>query len=469
MVSIPRPLVTAALRSSLEAPGPRLVVVSGAQGSGRRRLLRRGIDDLRREGRWEVDPVWVRFDPAPPSHLRRQLRHEFSDATPDADDERSAGSPLPEVVARLESDRRTRLLVLDEPHHLLRADPEAGEELAEMWQAVRARALPLHLVVVADDDASLAPWIGGSGVALTDVDTVRVSPLGPHELRRWLTGWSPRERFLLWCAVGGRPDRLRHVDPDGDLASNVQSLVLDPEGPLHRIVPDQLLSQLQKAERYVGVLAALAAGASEWGEIRRRVPELSDGSRLAPYLAALEERGWVDVGRSLDARPESRQRRYTLTDPAMGFWLLAVAPAQGRLHLSPPRPVWDSEIRGRLELWGSRCLGRAVCEALLNEEESPALRVPARRVGGLWGDGYDVPVAGILSNGASFYGHSVWGRAPTGADVDTLEAEVRRTRFGFGRETRLRLIVSEVRSGEALVRRAARDAHLRVLNLADLF
>jgi hypothetical protein len=230
----------------------------------------------------------------------------------------------------------------------------------------------------------------------------------------------------------------------------------------------ELVAAVRKPERYLGILAALAAGAREWGEIRRRVPELAGGSSLAPYLSALEEMGWVQASRSLDAGPDSRRRRYGLTDPFLGFWLRAVAPVQGRLRLEPAEHVWRDAVRPELETWAAGLLPRATARAL--EETHPLpLGVPARRAGGIWGESCDLPLAGILANGASFYATCLWRRPPHPGDAARLEDEMRRTRFGFSRETRLRLVVADAPPTERLIRQAAREPYLRILGLDELF
>jgi hypothetical protein len=46
---------------------------------------------------------------------------------------------------------------------------------------------------------------------------------------------------------------------------------------------------------------------------------------------------------------------------------------------------------------------------------------------------------------------------------------MRRTRFGFSRETRLRLVVADAPPTERLIRQAAREPYLRILGLDELF
>lgn len=454
-----------AFAALLDAPGPRLVLVRGPEHCGQRALVRGCVEAARRRGRWGAPPAWQRFDPAPASLQRRALAAALAPA-----------ATLDDLEAHLEADRRPRVLVLDQVHHLLSADDAAGARLAGFWRGVRGRTLPLHLVLLSNEPDVLDTWLPPAGSGPGDAEVVEVGPLEPGAPGSAPDHWTPRDRLLLWCALGGRAERLRHLDPRAGLARNLQRMVLEPDAPLHRGPVEEIVARLQKPDRYLGVLTALARGAREWGEIRAAVPELSAGSRLAPYLGSLEELGWVSSERSLDARPESRRRRYALTDPFTGFWLRAVAPAQGRLQHEAAARVWADDVLPRLEQWAAHLLPEACRRALRRparagsgDARRPPLQAPARRTGGVWGEGYDLPLAGILSNGASVHGRTVWGRGADESDAEEVEEQLRRTRFGFGRENRLRLLVSDGPPSEGLVRRAARSRQLRVLRLDDLF
>jgi hypothetical protein len=78
-------------------------------------------------------------------------------------------------------------------------------------------------------------------------------------------------------------------------------------------------------------------------------------------------------------------------------------------------------------------------------------------------------VAGTLRNGTAVYGRGVWGRAATVADADGLMRQMKATRFGFGREARLRVIFAGAGASEPLLRRAARDDLLTLVPLDAMF
>lgn len=455
---ISRPALETALRRALDEPGPALLALRGRPRSGRSGLVRRVA------GTPDRSTLAVVGRPGPGG--LRSLREAWARAGLDPG---LAGTAEPasveEVLLRdLEARRHPRVLVVDDLPRWVSGDPEARRALMGLWTGARARALPLHVVVVGPDDPSfdtlLAELFEGA-----DARSFPVGPLSGAEVRGYLPEWSPAERYLLGACLGGSPETLSRVDPAVRAATNLQRLVVDPDGEFHGLPPRRLGEQFQKPARYAGVLRALAAGAREWGEIRRTDPSFPSGNQLAPYLATLQETGWVETSRSLDAAPESRKRRYRLADPFTAFWYAVVEPAVARLlEGAGAAAVWrDLPVDRHAERWFPDA-----CLQALAERGGEFLPVGARETGGLWGDGYDFPVAGTLTNGAAVYGVCAWERA-TAADADHATAQMRATRYGFGRQARLRLVFTAAPPDETLIRRAARDPLIRIVALESLF
>ncbi|MDX1495395.1 MAG: DUF234 domain-containing protein, partial [Longimicrobiales bacterium] len=155
--------------------------------------------------------------------------------------------------------------------------------------------------------------------------------------------------------------------------------------------------------------------------------------------------GLVESRRSVDAKPGGRARRYQLSDPFFAFWLRFVLP----YRLSGPSEDHHGEgegdhyarsIRPRMDDHLASVFPR-VCRQHMAYDAIETLGAVAREGGSLWGPGYDLPVAGILTNGAAYYGACRWSDSSEGdASLDEIEAGIRETRYGFGRERRLRLV-----------------------------
>lgn len=461
MTWIRRPRLEEALQRALAQPAPALVVVRGRPESGVSALLRHvAASSDRPVAALSATPGTgeshrTRFAEA----LARQGTAVEVDGPPEWD------ALVDALLDDLDRRRDARVLVIDDAPGLGGSAAEAGRVVARLWTGARSRALPLHLVLASTRQGDLDALLG-QALEGADPHVVEVGPVRGDELREHLPDWSPDDRYLIQACLGSSVATLGRVDPGIRAATNLQRLVVDPEGPLHGRPPRRLREMVQKPERYTGVLVALARGARDWGQIRRANPAFRSGNQLAPYLSTLQDLGWVESERSLDAAPESRRRRYGPVDPFTAFWYGVVEPALGRLlEGEPAGRVWRDlpvDLHAAHQFPGA-------CRRALVERGADVLPVAAREAGGLWGDGYELPVSGTLRNGAAVYGRCVWGRPATVADADTTTRHMRATRYGFGRQARLPTLFTAGGVTEPLVRRAARDPLLHLVPLTALF
>jgi len=440
-------------------PAPRLLLVEAAPGSAPRRRIARSALNVR----------WLRPPPGGGPGLAGALVEDL------ADPERGTGFGLDGGRDHSWSDlwSRWRTLPAEHPGRIWVLDargglpPAAWEELAAAWAGVRGQALSLRLMVLADD-------AGTSRLSELPHDRLTVTPPDAWSWAASLTGWSPADRVRA-AAIFGSEDRFRTlVDPSRSLGRNVRSLVLAPDAPMATAALERVRAGVQRPERYLRAARAVSEGARDWGSIRTSVGGLTGSGQLGPYLRTLEERGVLRADRSLDAPPRSRSARYGTTDPWVGFWFSCVLPSWARLGVTDTRQLWRAEIRPRVDAHVDRALPSLLLEWLRTEGARARLGSIAREVGGLWGEGYDIPMAGTLETGAIVYGWTRWGRrrTPAGAftarEVGETMDQLRTTRYGFGRENRLKLFVQRAPVGHDLARLAARDPETLILSIGDL-
>lgn len=462
---IARPLAEERLKAAVAPPGPGVVALTGAPGVGVSGLLRRL---LRRLTARKI--AFTATVGPPPSRLARAAEAWQRGGVESADPVPSWPGLVEALLDRLQTERQPVVVVVDDAPELLDADAEAAGALAALWTGARRHALPLHLVLAGHDEPVLERWID-EALAGARPARVHLPPVRVDELRVHLADWPPEERYLIRACLGSRVETLGRVDPGLRAATNVFRLVIDPEGPLHDLPPRRLREQFQKPERYAGIVGALAEGAREWARIRSRNPAFRSGNQLAPYLSALQDRGWVDAALSLDAPPGSRGRRYHVADSFVAFWYAVAEPARDRLLAgeSPGRVARELPLGPHLE----RVLPHLVRAALLEGVHDPRLRPPlplhAREMGGVWGPEVDLPISGTLRNGAILHGVGVWGRPADEADAEAALRARRATRYGYGRESRFVLLATTRGVSPALARRAARDDRLLILPLQFIF
>lgn len=432
------------LRGALDRRDAITVHVHGVRGGGKTALVRRALADY---------PGLLHIcAPLPESAQRAAVAEQISAAcitaglegdTPAADADWPALIASAGALAR--QAERPYVLALDDAHRL----QESRARFARALRATRASTTgldegPVVHIVLIGPSASISET--GTPVPPTDDETesIEVGPLPLVAAAPLLPGSSPTDRLRSYAVFGGLPSVLRTLDPSVGHEANLRRLLSDPRSPLADPMA-WLERDVQTPARYNAILVALAAGPADWSTVHAGVPDLTRSGQVAPYMKRLGELGLVRTFRSLDAGPRSRARRYAVADPFVAFWYRFVLPAR-----FGPVPSGDDDragvdmllkqIRTRLDVHVASVFPE-MCRQHVDHEALATLGSAARTSGALWGSDYEIPVAGILSSGAAIYGTCAW-KSPARASspLTDLDSFVRRTRYGFGRERRQRLI-----------------------------
>jgi hypothetical protein len=347
----------------------------------------------------------------------------------DADSARSWARLFGAWVDAAPTESATLVLVLDDAHRLAEARARVVAPLEEALERARTEGRRIHVVLVGRPGD--LP-IGGE-------PSVRLGPLPFRAAAPLLPGSEPRDRIRAYAVFGGLPAHLALLDPEQTLATNIRKTMLEPGARLVDAGIDLLERDFQTPSRYAAILSTLARGEADWSRVHQGVPDLTRSGQVAPYLKRLEELGLVEIRRSLDARPRTRSRRYAVADPFVAFWFRFALPWR---EVERGAEAFASAVRRDLDDHVARVFP-AICRQHMGFDVMESIGVNAREIGSLWGPGYDIDVAGLLRSGAAFYGRAVWTDGPAGVrTLEGLDREIGETRYGFGRESRLRVLFS---------------------------
>ncbi len=261
--------------------------------------------------------------------------------------------------------------ILDELPYLLAADPT----LASVLQNWLDRPGPRPSLVVSGSSwrmmhgallSAAAPLYGRA------VEAFAVQPLRPAYLGDAFPGSSPREQVSLYALWGGTPRYWELAERLGtDLEAAVDSLVLDPAGPLHE-EPDRLLrAETPSASSLRPLLDVIGAGSHRLSEIAGRLGK--PASSLSGPLAALCEMRLLRRETPFGSPPHSGKRSlYRIDDPFLRLWFRVVAPHRAALATAPAEirlSYWE-RARPALEsqAWEELC---RMAAPTLHQTDSP--------------------------------------------------------------------------------------------------
>jgi len=371
-------------------------------------------------------------------------------------------------LARKAETRPGLVVVLDEFPYLVEDNPALPSIVQKLWDSKAPELGRLKIVLcgsmIAHMEDLLAernPLYGRKTLSLD------LGPLPLRDAARFFPGYSADDVFMAYGIFGGVPHYLRLCDPDSTLADNVVRLMLSNTGALVDEPTVLLQSELRDIHRYASILAAIAGGCTKYGEIIGRTGD-TDSKRISPYLDRLQRMRLIRSVRSMDAAANSRDRRYFVADPLVGFWHRFVRPNLSSVAQGFGGAVWLHQIAPKL----TEFMGVAfeeMCRDHVRRHIQERLVVPARDIGQVWGSDYDIDIAGQLLDGSMLFGECKWAQTEIGEGVlDTMLARSAATTYGLGEQRRHFALYARSGFRAGLRERAAEDGSVSLYSLADM-
>lgn len=277
------------------------------------------------------------------------------------------------------------LIVLDEVPYLMEQVPSFEGILQRVWDRQLSRKPVLLLLV--GSDLSMMKALNSYDRPFHQRGTEMIlGPMNPAEVGEML-GLEPAEAFDAALVTGGLPlicaDWQRGTglwDFLGrSLANPISALTVSAELMLGAEFPAEAMASQ--------VLRAIGSGERTFTNIAR-AGDLNHMT-LHRALEMLSKKGIVSTSLPLSLRP-SKERRYTIADPYLRFWLALIEPhlaeidrRRGDLVIERIRRSWTS--------WRGRAIEPLIRESLARV--LPVGTVPyARYIGGYWTRKNDVEI-----------------------------------------------------------------------------
>ena len=276
--------------------------------------------------------------------------------------------------------------ILDELPYLIAADPSIVGILQNWIDTARNRPC---VVVSGSSQHMMHDAALGAGAPLYGraVEAFAVRPLRPGYLGDAFAASNARELVALHALWGGMPRYWElaqtALERGVGLAAAVDSLVLDPAGPLHG-EPDRLfLEETPPAMALRPLLDVIGGGAHRLSEMAGRLER--PASSLSRPLATLTAMQLIRRETPFGSSPKATKRAlYRIDDPFLRFWFRVVAPHRAVHAQAPPETrlgYWRKQ-RVRLEAYAFEELCR-MAVPMLHRADIPLARLgpwePAQR------------------------------------------------------------------------------------------
>lgn len=251
------------------------------------------------------------------------------------------------------------VVVLDELPYLTAGDPGFEGSLQRAFD--RELSQKRVLLIGVGSDISMMEALNQYGRPFHQRATeMVVPPLNPHEVAA-LLGLGAADAFDAYLVTGGLPLICTEWEHGMSLWDYLRAATSDPTSALLVSAERSLAAEFPGEALARTVLQAIGSGERTFGNIAQAAGGLHATS-LSRALELLTEKRMVTVELPLSTRP-SRETRYRVADPYMGFWLTFLGDGIAEIERGRGDRVLQ-RIRASWASWRGRAIEPVLRESL---------------------------------------------------------------------------------------------------------
>ncbi|MDR2564479.1 MAG: hypothetical protein LBC97_00180 [Bifidobacteriaceae bacterium] len=277
---------------------------------------------------------------------------------------------------------RPSLVVLDEVPWLIAQSPDFEGALQTVWDR-HLSAKPVLLLLVGSDISVMSSLQAYDHAFFGREAVMTVEPLTVADVAE-MTGLGAAEAIDGWITTGGFPEIVASWPKGATWREFVAESVANPLSPLLAAGQLTVLGEFPSPSLARSVLAAVGDGARTFSHIAQSAGvsgAVASGS-LSPVLKTLEDKRVIASSTPLSMKQGGRDRRYSVSDPYLRFWLAFGQDAVSLAERGRP-DLALSRVEAKWPAWRGRAvepLVRASLERLLPDDSWPQVTA----VGGWW-------------------------------------------------------------------------------------
>ncbi len=357
-------------------------------------------------------------------------------------------------VAIAEKETEKQVLVIDEFHHMVKADSEFFVKLTEFMEK-RLMSRPVLTVLC----TSASGWVEnhlvgkiGSRAAMIS-GFLKVRELSFFDIRGLFPKYSLEDSIRTYAVLGGVPGYWMSFSDGFSAEENLIENIITEESRLYEEMSVFLERELREPGVYNTILTAMSRDCNKLNDIYRHTG--FSRAKISVYLKNLMELDLVEKVYSYDTegRANAQKGIYRISNSYVRFYFRYLFPNQSMLQLLAPNDFFAKKVLPSFELYVEEAY-RRICREQMNREY---------RVVGEWlGKKGNIDIVATDGRGAVGVAACVYTREMKYEDYEWLLFSMKRAKL-VSKDIRL---YSE-KGFEAALLQAAEDGKVKLCSIQE--
>ncbi|MEE8403118.1 MAG: ATP-binding protein [Candidatus Hydrothermarchaeaceae archaeon] len=259
--------------------------------------------------------------------LRKKVADFFDDYEPAVE----TFDELFRYMAEKWKGKKKLIVIIDEFSYLVEKDPSIPSVFQLIVDETLSKA-SFHLILCGSSVSMMEKGVLSYKSPLYGRRTgqINLRPLAFRELKKFFPGLDIEDRLKIYGAFGGIPFYLSFIDKEKSFVENLEGTVFNDKNILYAEGEFLLKEELKDPSTYMGILTAIAQGATKAGEIANKsFLEVKD---LPYFLQILKNLGLIEKEIPVTEKRSSKKSIYKISDPFLRFWFTFVFPNRGMIE-----------------------------------------------------------------------------------------------------------------------------------------
>ncbi len=239
-----------------------------------------------------------------------------------------------------------RVLIIDEFHHMVKADARFMQELTAFVKSVSVSQPVMVLLCTSSSgwvENSMIRKMGSLALAINGLLKVREMKFG--DMTRIFPEYTLEQCIEIYATLGGIPGLWNSFNSKLSVKDNMIHYLLNRESRLHEEMNVYMAEELREPAVYNTILASMANGCSKLNDIYKHTGFAR--AKISVYLKILMELDLVEKVFSYDTagRANSQKGIYRITNPYVRFYFRYIFPNQSMIQEMRSEELYDVLVK----------------------------------------------------------------------------------------------------------------------------